>query len=145
MKPISVPGCSARHHPIAPFPGPRSGTSPESHSQINMSPDPVFSPHDTNSSSDGECKSTNSGTPTPDPEENGFSNLDFPDSSGRRQNGNVRRPVSYVSSSSSEGLNRFAGCTETPAKVEALHSSLAAHLSTILHSEDEAATVASAQ
>ena len=71
---------------------------------------------------------------------NGVSGVDSPDNAITK-----KRHLSSTSSSSSLGLNRFAGCSQPPAKVEAFHGSLAAHLSTILLSDDAAAVISSAQ
>ena len=123
---------------LAPFPGPGARLG-----QPAVSPDPVFSPQD--SSSDGEHRSP---SPSVRPLQNGRNTNNgshFP-GSGVRENGNHNRQVSSESASSPYGgINRFAGCSQTPQKVEVFHGSLAAHLSTILLSEDEKAVVASAQ
>ena len=141
ISPTPITSCPSRQQPVAvPFPGPGnrkvslSGcrqTSVES----QTSPDSVFSHQDS-------CSSVS-------PHQEGGHDLsyDIPDhGEGReKRNGVSKCNESSVSSIDSIGLNRFAGCAQPPAKVEAFHGSLATHLSTILLSDNTVNVISSAQ
>ncbi len=139
---------SNRTHPIAPFPGPghtSTGTSLPAEPDA-PSPDSVFSPQDSYSSgSDYKSATSRSPSCSPPPVD---ADLKWTFSEGGRDRREDRKKPRGVIRSSSlsdlQGVNRFAGCSQPPAKVEAFHGSLAAHLSTILLGNDSTAIISAA-
>ena len=154
---------------LAPFPGPgsRSIAVPDGGRPGGaLTPDSVFAHQD--SGSDGDYKSANSRTPTPegsssppeleratsDPQSVVQVEIDITDANGQQRPSDIPRgrknnqTVDKVDNRDNQELNGVGegtglGCDLS--KIEAFHDSLASHLSTILLSEDSSAVVASAQ
>ncbi len=154
-----VSSSSHRQQPVAPLPGPsnraNSRSSIQASTESQTYPDSVFSPQGS-CSSGSDYKSVTSRSPSrsPPPVDDDCSSLDW--ASPEQRPGDLRegamsngvsnqKRLPHSSSSDSLGLNRFAGCSQPPAKVEAFHGSLAAHLSTILLGNDASSIVSSAQ
>ena len=143
---------------MAPFPGPaaRSFSSPGGLIGGGTPPDlPVFSPQD---SSEGEDRSAQSRSPSPNQNQNTVLKSDYADGDEEmKENGDLDQLGSddsevcllpeevCVLPAPSKGKNGVAGSPTGSSQEAAKINSLAAHLSTILLSEDVTAVISSAQ
>ena len=146
---------------LAPFPGPaaRSFSSPGGLIGAGTPPElPVFSPQD---SSEGEDRSAQSRSPSPEcpnRNQNGVLKSDYADGDlEMKENGDLDQLGSddhevcllpeevCVLPAPSQGKNGVSGSTTGSSQGPAKIKSLAAHLSTILLSEDVTAVISSAQ